>query len=58
MRQLSQDSLSLGALGGVTGRSDWSGMAIIGELVKEMAPKQMGISRIRIIWSEGKRQGF
>ena len=26
MRQLSQDSLSLGALGGVTGRSDWSGM--------------------------------
>ena len=37
MRQLSQDSLSLGALGGVRGRSDWSGMA--NYWVKEMAPK-------------------
>ena len=29
MRQLSQDSLSLGALGGVGGRSDWVAMAVI-----------------------------
>lgn len=40
MRQLSQDSLSLGALGGVTGRSDWSGMAY--GLVKEQAPLKGG----------------
>ena len=30
MRQLSQDSLSLGGLGGVMARSDWSGMALVG----------------------------
>ena len=29
MRQLSQDSLSLGALGGVGGRSDWVAIAVI-----------------------------
>ena len=37
MRQLSQDSLSLGALGGVAERSDWSGIALggVGDVVRK-----------------------
>ena len=55
MRQLSQDSLSLGALGGVMGRSDWSGMAEVG--VGGCSGEE-GWCVWNKLWSQGEREGF
>lgn len=54
MRQLSQDSLNLGALGGVRDRSDWSGMSVV--RCRRLLRRKRIV--LRIVWSEGHGKSF